>query len=453
MLMMSIIFAVCFVPIWPVLYFVFRNMVKPKKNIIIGVTLPQSEHDNEHVQAVCRSYLKWFNIIMLPLLVLIAPPFFMSSMGPLMTWYMTYCLVLVLAPIFVFAKYRGELLKLKRENGWYSETAGKTLADVKAAVVPVQRINSIWFLIPTLISFIPVAGALFDQENNDPGSLWMYLTFALMIVSFWLLYHLIFRVRAEVVNEDLTLTMALTRIRRHNWGKFWLVSVWLTSALNIAIWLFAGYAMVLLIATLIYTLAIIAVAIKAEFSTRFAQQKLTASDLGDIYVDEDDVWIWGLLYCNPNDDHFMVNARIGMNMSVNLAKTGGKILMIAAALMIAAMPFIGIWIWVEEVTPTALVLTDTDLIARHTTNQYTIPLNSIDTIELIAEMPQVLSRVAGSSFENMQKGRFLVSNYGTASLCIQTNTPPFIMVTANGRTYFINDANSSVTTGIYNQIR
>jgi len=155
---------------------------------------------------------------------------------------------------------------------------------------------------------------------------------------------------------------------------------------------------------------------------------------------------------NENLTLTMALTCVGMNMTVNLAKTGGKIFMLITVLMLAFMPFIGIWIWAEEKTPTALVLTDTALIARHTGNQYTIPLDSIDTIELLTEMPTVLSRVAGSSFDNLSKGRFLVSNHGTASLCIQTNTPPFIMVIANGRTYFINDANSSITTGVYNEI-
>jgi hypothetical protein len=107
---------------------------------------------------------------------------------------------------------------------------------------------------------------------------------------------------------------------------------------------------------------------------------------------------------------------------------------------------------VEEATPTALVLTDTELVARHVGTRYVIALDNIDSIELLVEMPTVLSRVAGSSFDTLQKGRFLVSNHGTATLCIQINDPPFIMVISNGRTFFMNDANSSVTTGIYNQI-
>jgi hypothetical protein len=67
-------------------------------------------------------------------------------------------------------------------------------------------------------------------------------------------------------------------------------------------------------------------------------------------------------------------------------------------------------------------------------------------------MPTILHRIAGSSFDNLAKGRFSVLSHGTSTLCIQINTPPFIMVITNDRTYFINDANSSVTIEIYNRI-
>ncbi|MCL2662283.1 MAG: PH domain-containing protein [Oscillospiraceae bacterium] len=450
--MFNIIFAACVVPIWPILYFVFRNLVKPKKNVIIGVTLPENERDNTDVQTICRSYLKWLNITLLPQLPLFIAPFFMSSMGLAMTWYMTLLLLLIVAPFVVFAVHHGKLLALKRENGWYSEAVGKIAADIKATMVPAKRISGIWFLIPAIISLLPIADSIINPNATVPDYLWVYVTFSVMIVSFWMLYYMIFRVRAEAVNENLSLTTALTRVRRQNWGKFWLVSVWSTGALNLVIWIFSDNVMAFLIATIVYTLVLITVAIATEFSTRNAQQQLTATGMGEAYIDDDDYWLWGMFYNNPNDNHLLVNARIGMNMSVNLAKTGGKILMLFAVIMLAAMPFIGVWIWVEEATPTALVLTDTDLVARHVGTRYVIPLDSIESIELLTEMPTVLSRVAGSSFENLAKGRFLVSNHGTSTLCIQTNDPPFIMIITNDRTYFINDANSSVTTGVYNEI-
>ena len=446
----NIIFAVCFIPIWPVMYFVIRNLVKPKKNIILGATLPCEVHESAEVQSVCHSFKRWLNILLLPLLPLLTPAFFMESTGAPLTWYMTWVLLLIVLPFVVLGVHRGKLIALKRDNGWYSEAAGRALVDVKAAAAPAHRISGFWFLLPTIISLIPVASSIID-----PGEyvlMVVYVTFALTAALFWLLYHMIFRVRSEVVNENMTLTMALTRVRRNNWGKFWLISVWLTSALNLVIWLSAENVTVLLVATLTYSAAILVIAMRTEFATRTAQQNLTASDVGNAYLDEDDYWIWGLFYNNPNDNHFFVNARIGMNMSLNLAKPGAKVLMLICALLVVAMPFVGIWIWAEEATPTSLVLTNYELVARHTRNQYVVKLEDIDSVELLHEMPNILHRVAGSSYEHLAKGRFSVLGHGTSFLCIQRNEPPFLMIEAVGRTYFLNDADSAITEEVYTQL-
>jgi uncharacterized membrane protein len=446
MMMLNIILAVCFVPIWPVIYFLTRNLIKPKKNIILGVTLPESVHRHPGVEAECRSFQRWHNIVMLPVLPLIVPPFLMSSFGPAMTWHMTWLMWLVVAPFAVFAVYRGRLMSLKREKGWRSEVAGVGMADVKAAAIPPKRVNGIWFLLPVSASFVPAAASL---PAGDDWAVWLvYVMFAAMCALFWWIYTLIFRLRAETVNENLPLTMALTRARRYQWSKFWVAATWLTAALNITVWLFEENVTAFMAATLAFVLLLMTVAIKTEFSARTAQQKLTAGNMGEAYQDEDDYWLLGLFYHNPNDTHFLVNDRIGMNMSVNLAKPGAKLLMALALLCIVAMPFIGVWIWVEESVPTALVLTETELVARHTRSQYVIPLGEIETVELIEELPNA-HRVAGTGMDNLLKGRFNVQGYKRALLCLQPKDPPFLVIRADGEIYIFNDANSEVTRTVF----
>ncbi|MCL2004139.1 MAG: hypothetical protein FWG72_09090 [Oscillospiraceae bacterium] len=448
MMLVNIIFAVSFVPVWPILYFMLRNNTKPKKNIILSVTLPESAHGDPEVLAICRGFKRWLNRVMLPLLPLLAPPFFMSVTGVALTWFMIWLLAALAAPHAVFAVHRGRLMALKRERGWRNESAGVALADVRAAALPPKRVNGIWFLLPVITSFIPVADSL-----RDPSE-WMwalYAMFALTTVLFWWMYGLIFRLRAETVNESLTLTMALTRARRYQWNKFWLAAAWLTGLFNLAIWLFEDSVTAFLVSTLVYTLLIFAVAIKTEFSARIAQQKLTAGTMGEDYQDEDDCWLLGMLYHNPNDSHFLVNHRIGMNMSVNLAKPAGKILMGFAALCIAAMPFLGIWTWAEEVTPASLTLNETELVVRHT-RSFSIPAEAIESVELLEELPYMF-RIAGSGFSNLSKGRWSVRGYGNAQLNIHPKNPPFLFITAGGELYIVNDADGAVTRGVYSRLK
>jgi hypothetical protein len=75
-----------------------------------------------------------------------------------------------------------------------------------------------------------------------------------------------------------------------------------------------------------------------------------------------------------------------------------------------------------------LILSENNLTARHTRNQYTIDLNDIESIEMLEELPY-LRRVAGTGFENLYKGRFSKIGYGIVRVCLQPQDPPFMVIT------------------------
>jgi hypothetical protein len=137
-------------------------------------------------------------------------------------------------------------------------------------------------------------------------------------------------------------------------------------------------------------------------------------------------------------------------MTVNLAKPGAKALIILSALLVVAMPFIGVWMWVEEAAPVRLEIRDVDrLVARHTRDAYTIHLSELESVELIEEMP-FATRTAGTAFDNLYKGRWSVRGYGAARLNLQPKNPPIlVIVTAGGETYLLNDADADVTREVY----
>jgi uncharacterized membrane protein len=448
-MMFTIIIGVCFVSVWFILYFMMLNNLKPKKNIIIGVTLPHDAHDDPQTKAICGSFKKTLNIVMIPLFLLLIPPFFLHSMGFNFIWFMTWLIFAMASPMIAFAKHREKLMALKRANNWHSAAAGRALVDIKAATLTRKKINSFLFLPPVLAGAFTVFYSL--TNPTEFGMTLVYVIFTALVIFFWLLYYLIFRLRAEVVNEDMSMTVELTRMRRYNWGKFFLIASWLTGALSLMMWKFADNMTALLASTFAYTLIIIAVSIYTEFATRIAQQKLTAGNTGDLYLDEDDYWLFGMFYHNPNDNHFFVNDRVGMNMSVNLAKPAGKAVIILTALLILAMPFLGVWMIKEQAVPLKLLLDETTLTARHTSDKYVIQLNSIESVELIEKLPSMI-KTGGTNLENLFKGNFRAGGYGSCKVCIRPKVPPFLVIKADDKTYLLNDEDSSVTREAYQYI-
>ena len=60
-------------------------------------------------------------------------------------------------------------------------------------------------------------------------------------------------------------------------------------------------------------------------------------------LDDDDCWILGMFYYNPNDTRLNVEKRFGYGGTVNIAHPAGKVIMIVIALMLIAAIIFIIW--------------------------------------------------------------------------------------------------------------
>ena len=156
-----------------------------------------------------------------------------------------------------------------------------------------------------------------------------------------------------------------------------------------------------------------------------------------IYVDEDEQWIWGLFYCNPNDRRLVVNDRVGGNTSVNLARPAGKILMGVVAALLICLPLLGVWLVEEERAPVELALTDEALIASHGGDRYEISRDEITGVELLSQMPSGLIRVAGTAMDTVRKGQYAAAGYTSLTLCLDPREGPWLLVTTQEGKHYL----------------
>ena len=133
---------------------------------------------------------------------------------------------------------------------------------------------------------------------------------------------------------------------------------------------------------------------------RRLQEELTQESGRGFYVDEDDYWIWGMFYYNPYDKKLLINDRTGMNVSFNLARRAGKIIMFLLVLLLVSMPFMGVWLIYEERQPVELSYENGVLTASHTGTSYEIREEEIESAELLTEQIP-LSKVNGSGMESL----------------------------------------------------
>lgn len=427
-----IILWLCVIWLPAVVYAFLANETKFKKNIAIGVTLPYEGRTDPDVQERLRRFKGQLGAACLILTALALLGLFLPlSMGESLTLMLVWTDLAIVVPMVVYALCNRDLKRIKARQGWrrQPDRDGVVTVDLSAAAQPVKSLSIVHFLPPLAVSLAP---AIWELAAGDALTGLLLLIFSLCIVLFYLLYRYAFRRRSEVVDENEDLTQTLGRLRREYWRRTWLWVSWFMALFSWCMELCFYFPLAGWAGVAVLTLLMVIACLRLEFGLRRAQEKLTTDSGKGFYVDEDDKWLWGLFYYAPNDRRLVVNARVGISTSVNLARRSGKIIMGLCAALLIFMPLLGIWVMGEESAPVELTLTDTALVASHGGDRYEIDLDDIAEAELLDAMPSGLRRVAGTGMDTVQKGRYRSDEWSSLTLCLDPRTGPWLLVITTG---------------------
>lgn len=435
---MNLFLFLMFYIVLPIIYFSARNDWKPKKNIMLGVTLPTELIYSDEVEKIGEQYKKELNRWMLILTLLGLPAIVLKHVSISLTWDMFWLVAVIAAPNIIYIRGWKRLRQLKKDRGFepVKSAAEPVIVDMSAIMDKHKEPSPWWYVPPILMGAIPCVLCL--NLWGEKLFWWMELTylclFGCVVLFFGITYKSFRHQKVDMVNEQTDLTIALTRVRRYNWHKMMLASAWLTGIYTLVMYFVIDNVTWLLASTAIYTVVILVLALQTEFTVRHVQERLTRKYVVDNYSDEDEYWLLGCLYYNPKDKHILKNARTGMSMTVNLATGAGKGYMLFALLVILAMPFMGIWMMAEEFTPVRADITEETLVISHLKEEYSIDLDDMETVEVIDELPHT-SKDIGTNMEELLKGQFQVEGYGTCRLCLNPQEREFVVIRTVEETY------------------
>lgn len=431
-------------PMIPIMYFTLRNECKPKKNIIVGVTLPYEARADSEVLGLLERYKKEMKQTCWMSLLPVIPCLFIRSIGVSMTAWIIWIIAVAFIFYIPYIRCNAALRKLKNARGWKRQSSRRAVTDLKAAAESMRWLSPFWLLPPFLMSLLPL---IFERTMW-----WLWAIEAALIPLFYACYRWLYRNRAEVVDEDSDRNVALTRIRRYNWGKCWFIMAWATGIFNVGMWLTLERVWACMAVTLIYGIVVVAAVLGVEFRVRRLQEKLTADSGRAFYVDEDDRWIWGILYYNPNDNRLTVNARVGIGTTINLAKRSGQVIMALIAVFLVACvlcgPWLGWYLTQMENSPVELAVTETAVVASHYHSEYTVLFDDIADLQLVEKLPK-MSRTAGNAMKTARTGSWRSNEWGGFTCCIDPRTGPWLLLeTEDGRTYLFGSSTEGVTEAV-----
>jgi len=432
--------------IWvaPLLCFMLVDEAKFKKNIVVGVTLPYEAREDSQIRAALNRFKKQQIGICVLLLIIAVPCFFARGMSLTMTLWCIWVDLCIILPYVPYVRCNSLLKRLKSEKGWKQTNSESIRIDTSA--IPPSKWLSPWIFLPAvLLCLLPL---IWDQSY-----LVLYITFAFCPVLFWICYRYLYRNKSESVDSNTELSRVLTQVRRHNWAKMWLVCAYSFSAFGMGIFLTRNYPLWNILMIIAVGFVISVAAIRIEMNTRKVQAKLTAQSGKEWYVDDDDKWIGGIIYYNPNDSRLIINNRVGTNSSINAAKTSGKIMMGLLALLLIALPFTGVILGSIGGGEIRLELTEPRIVSANGSTEYSVPYDEIAEVRLLEKLPDNFVRRFGTGMENLLKGDFSSREIGKIKVCLDPNYSPFILITTtDDRHYLFGTRDIELTRQIYEQL-
>lgn len=434
------------------IYFSASSFGTNHKNMVFGVTLPQDAMKDSRVLDLKAQYKRQLNLFALGSLVSM---FIMFLIRESMTLTLTYVLFWILGVIYAHhIPYKNANLKLtnlKKQNNWF--VGEKRVISIDTKVSQLKNtivIKPYWFNIPVAISLLMI----FSARGEDTGFLstmgWISLATTL---SFYGVHVLFTKMKTKVYSEDTEINLAANRVYKRYWSILWLFFATYQAVVSyLTYWLLSStetttYIVLIMTFSIVPIVAILLVNNKIK---RITNDLIDLSGKDEIITDEDDNWIYGIFYNNPNDKSVLVEKRFGVGMTLNMATLTGKIVTYGSIVLVLAT-FIPIILFsgFSDVFGHSLQITeDREVQIKTILYGHTFSIDEIQEITLIETVPSSF-KTNGASTSNYSRGNFTVRDYGKSKLYIYNNNPPYIVIELEDIYVFYNENNPEETMELY----
>ena len=440
----KIIMTVCLYPAVFLMYFILKNEGQPKKGMVFGSKLSGSRQKEPEVIEVVRIYNKQMNLLFAALVFLPIPVFFIPWESIVISFWMMWILASLFAFVIPFAIANGKIKAIKREKGWKKGEEALTVVEIKHAG-RVRLVKFYQFAAPCLLSAGAFIWALagFRGERQEAlgiavGSM-AFVTFLVYFMAVWMDSQ-----KTKVISTDSEVNLGYARAGKNLWKNlytlcmlFMLDADWQLS--DFFFWATALY--------ILATIVLLVIAVKKRRSVDASyKDKMDVEQL-----DDDDKWIWGMIYYNPKDKHSMVEQRVGIGTTMNMATPAGKGLAAFSGLAILSLPAVCVWLILLEFIPIQLFVEGNMLVASQIREEYTVSVTSMENVTLLEELPK-LSKVSGTGMEELKKGTFRIPEEGKCQVFMNPTNSLFIRFEASGTTYYMSGYDDKETMEVYEEL-
>lgn len=465
-MILNLIFLLTMYPILIILYFVLKYSTKSGGKYCFGVTRTKEwkNYDQGRLTEIEHTFRKnlriWFIVFAIIPVITFFIPYFSITFSIWMAW----LLGCIFVPFIPFARANEAVLEWKaiekKRHGLSEEAHGKTgisYTEIEAAGT-VRKVKAIPFLIPVIISLAVIPVCFVQMNDRSMSALLICVAAAALCTPLsYLLAVLLDKQKTTVICEDAEVNLNYTRAKKQIWKNLWLILAWTNTGFTwiIAIFLY-GYEAdgtgigQILWGSIAYCLIALVLSCLAFLKMQGIEKKY--ADIRMENADSDKYWKWGLIYYNPNDRHVMVEQRVGIGSTTNMATKVGKGSTGFALAALLALPVLCVWMILEEFTPIHLAVENDAIVANHLNTDYVIPMDDIVEVTVIREKPEWI-KVNGSAMDNMEKGIFEIYHEGKCKVFLNPKNTFFMKVQTEEEIYYLGGYDDAETEEVYQIIK
>lgn len=463
--MINLIYFVTMYPILILFYFVIKWTYKTEKDSLFAVTMKPEWKETKEVQQVISDFKKemkrdFWVLMLVPFTSLLTRHFSIQT-----TIWMIWLFASIVIMFVPFAKGNKKLKEWKKEHNVYEEASMEKYVELKAAG-GIRRVSFFPFFLPTLLGFVAVGlDGIFPYLYQywystamipEKGVSIAALEIAACSIIFWICAVVMDRQPAEVISSDSDVNVNYARAKKNVWKNFWLICVWGNTGFTITIVLASFFTenavTILIFGAILYAVIILVLAILLIRSLQHIEKHYeTKHDMTSV-TDEDDNWIFGMFYYNPGDKRTVVNKKVGIGTTLNMATPIGKVTSIFTTIVLLALPVLCIWLISEEFTPIHLDIKDDTLRAVHLRTEYQIDTDDIENLKMITELPK-WSKSDGTGMDTLEKGTYYIRNVGKCQVFLNPQNSEFLYFQADGTDYYMSGYDDVQTEAIYETLQ
>ncbi len=457
---------ICLVPmVWIMFFYLYPKKWSERKQIFGVNNRKEFLQDGvkDEVEAIAQKGRKRAFLVSLTATAIATALLFLHGMFLQTFIWMSFIFITIFVITVPFLLGHREMVTVKKSLNLTQEK-GINFVDLKTAgnvhalkIVPILLPNLAGLLITGLMLLADLGVIRFNAYA--PGSFFgtiLAVTMFLVGLLIMLTGFLMDRLKNDVISTDSDINANYNRAKKKNWADMIVAFLWL----NVAYMLVTAFILLIFYSNLLVTgfllfYMILMVAGIAVFVRRGRKIEERYQKETSVITDDDEYWLGGMLYCNPNDHRVMVEKRAGIGGTINIGHPVGKVIGIIVLILLMNVFVSLIYVGLIEATPISLRNENGTLICHQLKDEYVITPDMIESIELCDDIYEhSLMRKNGVGMDTLLKGDFIVDGKNGCKVFLAPQEEVYIhVVTKDGTNYYISGATAEETRAVYESVR